>query len=247
MRRRRQRNKKGRHDEPIEAPAAFANRPFRALELPPPPTTVRPKSPPPAALDPDPGDETLFATAMAGVRPLAAGQRAIVPPPRPVRPQRAVQDPDAEALAELSDLVTGGGTFDITDTTEFLEGSAAGVDHGLVRRLRRGSFAFRRHVDLHGLTVPEARAALGDFFRNALRDGERCVLVVHGRGLNSPDRVPVIKQNVVAWLSRGPWARSVLAFTSARSCDGGAGAMYVLLRRRSGAKKSVRVTEGAKW
>lgn len=247
MRRRRQRSKKGSHDEPVAAPASFTNRPFRALELPPPPTPVRPKALPVTAPAPDPGDETLFATAMAGVRPLAAGQPAIVPPPRPPRRQRVVQDPDAEALAELSDLVAGVGAFDITDTTEFLEGSAAGVDHGLVRRLRRGNFAFRRHVDLHGLTVPEARAALGDFFRDALRDGERCVLVVHGRGLNSPDRIPVLKQNVVAWLSRGPWARSVLAFTSARSCDGGAGAMYVLLRRHSGAKKSVRVTEGAKW
>jgi DNA-nicking Smr family endonuclease len=59
--------------------------------------------------------------------------------------------------------------------------------------------------------------------------------------------VPILKRNLVDWLSRGPWARSVLAFTSARPCDGGAGALYILLRRKRDAKKQVRVTEGAKW
>lgn len=192
-------------------------------------------------------DADPFTAAMRGVRPLPQHQRAVIPPPTRNLVQRRVDTEDSEALAELSELVSGDGAFDITDTTEFLEGAANGVDHGLVRRLRRGEFAFRRHLDLHGLTVEEARSALAGFFRSALRDSERCVLIVHGRGLNSPDRVPILKRHVVDWLSRGPWARSVLAFTSARPCDGGAGALYVLLRRHRNGRKEVRVTEGAKW
>lgn len=225
----------------------FANHAFRGLKAA--HIAARRSEPPPdpVASDPGPSDADLFADAMADVRPLSASHRAVLPTPvRETRP-RVVADPDAEALAELSDLVTGAGAFDITDTTEFLEGAVNGVDHRLVRKLRAGHFAFRRHLDLHGLTVPEARDAVSNFMQRAVRDGERCVLIVHGRGLNSPDNVPILKRNLVAWLSRGAWARSILAFTSARPCDGGAGAMYILLRRKRDAKKQVRVTEGAKW
>lgn len=225
----------------------FANRPFDSLKAVRVPAPV-PRAAPAAPTPPPPrGEEALFADAMAGVRPLADRHRTALPPPVRERRPRAIADPDAEALAELSDLVAGAGAFDITDTTEFLEGAVAGIDRGLVRRLRRGDFAFRRHIDLHGMTVVEAREAVAAFFRRAVRDGERCVLVVHGRGLNSPDNQPVLKRSLVDWLSRGAWARSVLAFTSARPCDGGAGAMYVLLRRKRGAQKSITVTEGAKW
>ena len=189
----------------------------------------------------------LFESAMVGVTPLSAEQKAVVPPAIAPHVERPVADPDAEALAELSDLVSGLGPFDITDTTEFLEGAVSGVDSRLVRRLRRGEFAFRRYLDLHGMTVAEAKVAVDEFLVNTQRSSERCVLIVHGRGLNSRDNVPVLKRNLVDWLVRGRWARSVLAFTSARPCDGGAGAVYVLLRKQRDSKKQIRVTEGAKW
>ena len=89
--------------------------------------------------------------------------------------------------------------------------------------------------------------AVDAFLTRAHRSGHRCVLIIHGRGLNSKDQIPVLKSRVTTWLRRGTWARWVLAFTSARPCDGGAGALYVLLRRRRDAKHSIRVTEGAKW
>ena len=78
-----------------------------------------------------------------------------------------------------------------------------------------------------------------------MRDGYRCVLVVHGRGLNSKDQIPVLKEHMKSWLARGRTGRHVLAFTSARQHDGGAGALYVLLRRDRKARP-IRVTEGAK-
>lgn len=258
----RRKTKKGRAQSP-PAVAAFANRPFHTLPHPhaaapaggssaaPRASAHGPGRPPARGIAPaavaEPGGEELFAAAMRDVRPLDERQRAVVPPARRPPRRRPIEDPDAEVLAALSDLVSGEGAFDITDTTEFVEAAVAGVDRRLVRRLRRGDFAFRRHLDLHGMTVDGARSAVAEFLQAALRDGERCVLIVHGRGLNSRDRVPVLKRHLVAWLSRGAWARVVLAFSSARPCDGGAGALYVLLRRKRNRKKEVEVTEGGKW
>ena len=176
-----------------------------------------------------------------------AGARARVAPPPPAPAQRAVTDPDAEALAELSDLVTGVAEFDFANSVECVEGAVAGLDRRVLRRLRAGDFAYQSHLDLHGMTAAEARAAVNRFLTRAHHDGQRCVLIIHGRGLNSKDQVPVLKHRVTTWLARGSWSRLVLAFASARACDGGTGALYVLLRRRREAKRPIHVTEGAKW
>ena len=184
---------------------------------------------------------------MAGVQPLAGAAPTRVPPRPPAPAQRAMADPDAEALAELSDLVTGAGAFDLANSVEFVEGAVAGLDRRLVRRLRTGAFAYQSHLDLHGMTAAEAREAVDRFLIGAHRKGQRCVLIIHGRGLNSKDQIPVLKHRIITWLAHGTWARLVLAFTSARSCDGGAGALYVLLRRQRQAKQPMRVTHGAKW
>lgn len=184
---------------------------------------------------------------MTGVRPLAPRARARVPPRPPAPAQRVVTDADAEALAELSDVVSGAGAFDLADSVEFVEGGVAGLDRRLLRRLRAGAFAYQSYLDLHGMTAVQARAAVDRFLTGAHRKGQRCVLIIHGRGLNSKDQIPVLKHRVTAWLAHGSWARLVLAFTSARLCDGGAGALYVLLRRQRDAKQPIRVTHGAKW
>jgi DNA-nicking Smr family endonuclease len=214
------------------------------------PRAAAPAVPPPAALpERGPADdaEELFAREMAGVRRLSGAARARVTPQPPAPALRAVTDPDAEALAELSDLVTGDGPFDIASSVEFVEGAVAGLDRRVVRRLRAGDFAFQSHLDLHGMTAGEARIAVDGFLTRAHQNGQRCVLIVHGRGLNSKDQVPVLKHRLTTWLSRGSWSRLVLAFTSARPCDGGAGALYVLLRRQRDAKRPIHVTQGAKW
>ena len=84
------------------------------------------------------------------------------------------------------------------------------------------------------------------FIIDAFAAGHRAVLVVHGRGLNSKDNVPVLKERLKSWLARGRVGRVVLAFSSARPADGGAGALYVLLRRRRGVREPITVLEGAK-
>lgn len=235
---------------PVQPAPEFRHNPFRQLARA--PRRVEPAraaAPPPDAPFHHPAvdDGDAFRREMAGVRPLSAGARSRVPPLPPAPAQRAITDPDAEALAELSDLVGGGGSFDFASSVESVEGAVAGLDRRLVRRLRAGDFAYQSHLDLHGMTADEARGALDGFLTRAHRKGQRCVLIIHGRGLNSKDQVPVLKLRLTQWLTRGSWARWVLAFTSARPCDGGAGALYVLLRRQPHAKRPIHVTQGAKW
>src|SRR5262249_61119461 len=99
-------------------------------------------------------------------------------------------------------------------------------------------------LDAHGMVSDEARAGVEAFLTEAYQHGKRCVLIVHGRGRNSKDQIPVLKSRLTTWLARGQWARLILAFTSARPYDGGAGALYVLLRRDRRAKRPFRVTAG---
>jgi DNA-nicking Smr family endonuclease len=168
-----------------------------------------------------------FVSAMSGVTPLEHAEppgRKSVPPPPAV---------DEFEVAErfLARFVDGDVPFDFTDTGEYMQGSVQGLDLRLVHRLRRGDYAVEGHLDLHGLDRHEAKQALRDFIVQSRKDGKRCVLVVHGRGLGSKDGVPVLRERTREWLSRGGIGRQVLAFTSARPADGGTGAVYVLLRR----------------
>ena len=96
-----------------------------------------------------------------------------------------------------------------------------------MRRLRRGHYRVESELDLHGLTVPEAKQALRDFLARAIARQCRCVRIIHGKGLGSGPRGPVIKQAVNVILRR---TDPVIAFCSARQVDGGTGAIYVLLQ-----------------
>jgi DNA-nicking Smr family endonuclease len=174
-------------------------------------------------------EEALFRQALDGVRPMG-GVRAERIAVEPVV-VRSIISEDAEVLAELSDLVSGHGAFELTETVGYLEGARVGLDPRLVSRLRRGDFSMQAHIDLHGMTQPDAKAALTEFILESVRKGRRAVLVVHGRGLRSPGGRPVLKHATAQWLSHGTIGAYVLAFTTARIYDGGAGAVWVLLRR----------------
>jgi len=194
----------------------------------PPPQPVRTATPPPRPRAEPPADDSLFLQAMAGVTPIV-DPRGVAPPPAPREPH--LVDDDAETLARLAELCSGDGPFDITDTIEYIEGIAPGVDRRLLKALRRGDYALQGHVDLHGMTKVEAKEAVERFLTESRRQGRRCVLIVHGRGLNSKDQIPVLKEQLQVWLQRGRIGKAVLAFATARPHDGGAGALYVLLRR----------------
>ena len=190
-------------------------------------------------------EEELFWREMQGVTPMKQDDRARVAAPPPAILRRAEAE-ENEALAELYDLVAGRTGFDVMDTEEYVEGCVIGLDTALVRKLRQGDFSRQAALDLHGMKTEDAQAEVEKFLSSAVQNGLRCVLIVHGRGRNSPGQVPVLKDRLKVWLTRGKLARSVLAFASSRPYDGGPGALYVLLRRDRARKKSIEVLEGAK-
>jgi DNA-nicking Smr family endonuclease len=201
----------------------------------PPPPKAQPiasQAAPPAASNAR-SDEDLFAEEMRGVGALPADPRGRVvggAAPPPSAPRRRLDD-DSEAYAALADLVEGTGHFDISATDEYIEGIGPGIDKRLLRKLRAGDYAMQSHLDLHGHTSDEARVEVEKFLTAARSDGKRCVLIIHGRGHGSKEGIPVLKERLKVWLTRGRIGRGVLAFCTARPTDGGAGAVYVLLRK----------------
>jgi DNA-nicking Smr family endonuclease len=193
-------------------------------------TAPPPAPPPPPAPAREATEDELWVGATSGVRPIDPGPGVVGPPPPPP-PPGDFWHPDLEAIDALRALVSGDAPFDLADSDEFIEGRVSGLDHQLVRKLRRGEFAVQGHIDLHGMTREEAKGVVDDFLRRSRSGGKRCVLVVHGRGLHSKDQLPVLKDALKSWLSSARFARHVLAFATARPVDGGAGAIYVLLRR----------------
>jgi DNA-nicking Smr family endonuclease len=189
-----------------------------------------PPPPPPASPSPPATEEDLWRAATAGVRPVARGPDRVAPPPPPPATGK-LWYPDLDAIDELRALVRGDAPFDLADSDEFVEGWVQGLDHAVVRKLRRGEFAVQAHLDLHGLTREEAKREVEAFLRASRSAGKRCVLLVHGRGMHSRDQVPVLKEALRSWLATNRFARQVLAFATARPADGGPGAIYVLLRR----------------
>ena len=194
------------------------------------PTVPRPPAPVPAEVQAR-QERALFLAEMAGVKPLPPDPRGRVEKHRKPPPRGPDTSGDSRALADLQDLVNGHGEFTLQYTDEYMEGVAPGVDQGLAQRLHRGDYAVQGHLDLHGYTVEEAKAMVDRFVMQAYTSSRRCIRLVHGRGRNSKDNRPVLKEHVQFWLSHGRLGRLILAFATAPAVDGGAGAVYVLLRR----------------
>jgi DNA-nicking Smr family endonuclease len=224
-------------DPPLNAPFLQAKKALQELvkaankPAPPPQPKIVPRPAAPIPEEPTVSDAELFQREMSSVNRM--GQK-VSGRERPIEQERAIlvrQSEEAESYALLSDLVEGIGPFDIADTDEYIEGLAPGLDRRLLRGLRRGDYAVQAHIDLHGLKRDEARVRVEQFLHDARLHSHRCVLIIHGRGLNSKDQIPVLKESVRVWLTRGRISHSVLCFATARPTDGGAGAVYVLLRR----------------
>lgn len=169
-------------------------------------------------------ERNLFTRAVGQVQPIAAKPRVQVNIPAPV-PRRLQQDiDDAAALQEsMSDEFDVSTLLDVDDQMSFRR---PGIGTDVTAKLRKGHWSLQAQIDLHGLRSDEAREALAEFIRNAKARGLRCVRVVHGKGLGSPGKTPVLKLKVQRWLVQ---KQEVLAFVQAKAADGGAGAMLVLL------------------
>lgn len=182
------------------------------------------------AAQPGPEEEKrFFMKAMADVKPVLHDRWGKSNPGLLILDNH--EDDTDEALLQLKNLIENGEGFVVADTPEYMEGTGYNVNPLITRRLHRGDYSIQAHIDLHGLGVEAAKNAFESFLKDSILAGKRALLIVHGRGLSSPDK-PVIKTGVYEWLTRGPWRKWVVAFSSARLFDGGAGATYVLLRQR---------------
>jgi DNA-nicking Smr family endonuclease len=171
----------------------------------------------------DDGDERrLFREAVRGVRPL----RQHRPAPSAPRISPRARFARADRAAVLKESLDGDGTDPELASGEALVFRRPQVQPAVLRRLRRGEYRVQREIDLHGLTVAQAKAALRAFLSAAVVQQVRCVRIIHGKGLRSGHRGPVLKTAVNGLLRR---TGAVLAYVSARQVDGGTGAVYVLL------------------
>jgi len=170
-------------------------------------------------------ERSLFVRAAGAVQPMRAHRRVHLAPDRPAPVAVQQQLDDQRVLLEaISDEFDAGTLLDVDDALSFRR---PGIGLDVTRRLRRGDWSIQGEIDLHGLRREEAREALAAFVREAHRRGWRCVRVVHGKGLGSPGKTPVLKGRVQSWLVQ---KSEVLAFVQARGDEGGAGALVVLLK-----------------
>ena len=172
-------------------------------------------------------DEEAFRAAVAGARPLETRSRVLprkpAPPPLPVQSRRDERDVLRESLEapafpeqELED----------SEELTFLR---EGMSHQVLRQLRRGRWAVQAGIDLHGMIRSEAQERVAAFLQQCCGRGLRCVRIVHGKGLGSKNREPVLKNKLRVWLPRRD---EVLAFCQAPPDDGGSGAVLILLKAR---------------
>lgn len=179
--------------------------------------------------------DAVFLAAMADVEPLSAVTK--ITKRNPASPPKIMpDDSDSEQVRKLIDLVLKGEGYSVADTPEYMEGTGYNVHPEMTRRLHQGDFSIQANLDLHGLNSAEAKKEFEAFLKRTIYTGKRAVLVIHGRGLSSPGE-PVLKAKVHEWLTRSHWRKWVIAFTSAASHDGGAGATYILLRDRPVSKR----------
>lgn len=169
-------------------------------------------------------DINLFREAVSGVKPLLHDKippHKTPPAPRPRQTELSEREVIADMMSDPvddADLETG----------EELWFVRSGVQNNVMRKLRRGQYSLESELDLHRMTAEQAKTAISEFLGRCTARGIRCVRVIHGKGLGSHNKLPVLKGKVNHWLRQ---RNEVLAFCSTRPVDGGTGAIYVLLRR----------------
>ncbi len=172
-------------------------------------------------------DSALFRDAVGDVKSVQNDRIDLhhqKPKPKiPATPSKTADDRSVmEAL--LDDLSEN----DLLETGDHLAYTADGVQRSVLRKLRSGRYSLQAEIDLHGHTVEQARLALSEFLKSSRERRHLCVRIIHGKGRKQSLQAPRLKPAVNQWLQRN---KAVIAFCSARSCDGGTGAVYVLLRK----------------
>jgi DNA-nicking Smr family endonuclease len=182
-----------------------------------------------------PNDEEVFLEAMEKVReikefreiPFLGKKRLSGKSRRPFFSDKSLDDD--EGLKVLTAIKDGKRNIDIKQTQEYVEWCNPSYKNTYTEPLHRGVYSVQDYIDLHGYTLTEAEVVTHNFISDSLKLGYRCVKIIHGRGLGSPNG-PVLKSALIKWLS-GRLRKHVIAFTTAKPCDGGLGALYVLLKK----------------
>jgi DNA-nicking Smr family endonuclease len=166
----------------------------------------------------------LFIDTVGSVEPIKHnnGVNLLAVPPAPIAIQRLMD----ESQVMKDSLSDDFGVEQLLDTDTDLSYRTTGISVEVLNKLRRGDWAIQGQLDLHGFRVDGARQALTEFIHHATDQGWRCVRIVHGKGLGSKDRQPVLKNKVRSWLVQ---TKVVQCFVAARASEGGAGALVVLL------------------
>jgi DNA-nicking Smr family endonuclease len=172
-------------------------------------------------------ERLIYAEAMEGVQQISHN-KALIRRPALAKVRCVTAEEDPRHL--LEEAVRDKRKFNVTNIPEYMEGYSEGTNPVTLDKLKNGEFSFRRTLDLHGLSTEDAKEVFEEFITDSIKAGVYCVKVVHGRGLKSKN-VPVLKENLKAWIIRAMNRKWITAFSSARMYDGGPGATYILLKR----------------
>ena len=183
--------------------------------------------PPFLEVEEDLDDQELFEKAMAEVRPLGGKTKPVV---GKKSPQREKEADEILLPGDLMETYLKEQALTGWEGVDSIEGGGHQWNQSLLKKLRKGAFSVQAELDLHGLSRKDARLELEGFIEECRRHSRTCVRIVHGKGNHSRDGVPVLKGLVQRWLSHRRLSRQLVAYASARPVDGGAGAIYVLLR-----------------
>lgn len=178
-------------------------------------------------------DNDLFFKAMKDVKPLKdkKGKGRIPINCKTIRSSKKRLKKEQWAHHYLQALVEGKIEFEIDLTNEYIHGNVRGLNPHIFQKLQSGQYSPESHLDLHGLTTEAAYMHILQFIKDKYLNGKRCLLIIPGRGKNSPQGRSILREQIQAWLTKDPLKRVVLAFATAQPQHGGAGALYVLLRK----------------
>jgi DNA-nicking Smr family endonuclease len=209
-----------------QQPENFSFRPFKKLKQ-----IIDKKGVPITPKQPEsvkqPTDEELFNEAMKHVNEIREF-REIPLQQKKAFPSRKRRSPDREALDALENIVAGQVPVNLSDTQEYVQWVNKDYRYDIPDRLHQGQHSIQDSLDLHGLILEEAEAEVERFIKDSIKKRHHCIKIIHGRGLRSPNG-PVLKDALITWLS-GRYRKHLIAFVTARPCDGGLGALYILLR-----------------
>ena len=178
-------------------------------------------------------DDEIFLNAMADVKEIKEFREIPLSDPPHIKYSKEQSKLSTEtdySVEILRQIVNGERKIRLSDTGEYIEWVSPRMRRDIAQKLHRGDFSVQDYIDLHGMTLSEAEEAFRLFFQDALKKRLFCIKVIHGRGLRSP-RGPVLKEAFKMWL-HGKFRKWILAYSSAKDCDGGLGATYIILKSK---------------